>query len=916
MSIKKCLVVVFLIQICSLYGSAPKKASWESGSFINMMNSFNEMQAFKDKDIAKVVAAIHTNVGSPAAEAASSVYYGITKKTRNAYYYNSKFLTSSWLGQFSTLLQTGAPPYQKMNSFNSGSLPEIDRNYVNIHLVSALQGLNRATHTYVDSSSYVTNVTFTPGSFNGIVISGIYNNTQEEFGIYQQGSQIGVLVPGHNQVALYGASHEQGDIIFVPASPQKGKFRVSFKTGSDIVTIANSVLGGDQQFSTTYPPIDTSANFVCVQITANDFPANADSQTKQMLSRTQCINSSELTAPVLLELSIEDSITVLNSGKIQVISDTTVPLFYPSIKSMTLANTVFPYLLLPSSLESNAFVSSWINFINIIMGALSTDYTEVITPSILVKAMKDSAQKYYVLKKENNFFSDVSKGSKILSSDKKPLTTDAGEPLQTMVSGLPGTYYAFTPDIPSLKTFTTYVQLNTSETRIVLPGLGHKIAETHVDMSSPETVTSLLSNTEHYDQLWSSLLSQHALKVEPKVIGGVVQFSITGPVKGASDLLHALHSGGLVDLMLQSAKTTSLNIELGNGQSLPLMFNTKDIMQSLNDLESGQQQTFHPISVWNSFIQHYKIKVQQKPVNPVVSVAKKKGLLKKPTVPSNEYVATSADLTSLVKSFEKTTLLFQLLTEQPTVDVAMSHAVTHTFDSLALLNCILLSNHLYLTQAGKLMPIVKSDLTLNTGQPLKQLWFSPVLINNFFAEIKLPAQYLDMVNRHLQDGAPLFFSCSLELNKSTKSYNVVVECSFNDNSVKVKPGAKVSPSKLFTYTVESVKFSDGKKLLPAPLLGSKIKAVNISYQSTDMPKLKIVGNMPVTNFSIGSTQSYITPVHKVVPVATRHSMMPGASRDVRKSLLPVRQKTVLAKRPVRQPIRYKTAPRANSRFLT
>lgn len=910
MSVKKCLVVVVLAQICSLYGSAPKKASWDGATAISIMN---QIEGFKDKSISNVISSIKTNVGDPAAQAASSVYNGITHKIKSVSYYNSNFLTSSWLGQFATLLQTGAPPYQKMNSFNSGSLPEVDRNYVNIHLVSALQSLNRATHTYVDSNSYVTNVTFTPGSFNGIVISGIYNNTQEEFGIYQQGSQIGVLVPGHNQVALYGASHEQGDIIFVPASPQKGKFRVSFKTGSDIVTIANSVLGSDQQFSTSYPPIDTSANFVCVQITANDFPANADSQTKQMLSRTQCINSSELTAPVLLELSIEDSITVLNDGKKQVISDATVPLFYPSIKSMTLANTVFPYLLLPSSLQSNPFVSSWISFINMIMGALSTSYTEVITPSTLVKAMKDSAQKYYVLKKENNFFSEVSKGNKLLSSDKKPFTTDEGEPIQTMVSGLPGTYYAFTPDIPSLETFTTYVQMNTEKTAVVLPGTTTTVVATHVDMSHPETITALLSNTDHYNKLWNSLLSQYELKLESKVVADVARFSITGSVKGASDLLHALHSGGLVDLMVQSAKTVLFNVNIGKGQLLPLTFNTQDIMQSLSGLASGKQETFQPVSVWNSFMTHYKVKVQQKTETSVVPVANKKGISKMEVVSSGDYIAVSSDA-DLIKAFSDSGVLFQLLTEQSSVDIAVGHTGTHTFDSLALLNCILFPYHRYLTRDGKLMMIDKRNIMLNTGQALKQLWISPILNNNYVAEVKLPSEYLDIIDKNLKDGDWLVFTSSLKFNKSKKRYDVVIECTVNNSSIALKPGAKASPSSLFTYTVESVQFSNGKKMVQAPA-GSKIKAVNVSYQSAGMSKLKAV-SMPLATFSIGSSQGYITPIHKVVSVAPRHSMTPSPSRDARKSLLPVtRKRPVITDRSIKQPIRYKAAPRANSRFL-
>ena len=912
MSVKKCLVVVVLAQICSLYGSAPKKASWDGTTTINLMN---QLVASQDKSISTVISNIKTHVGDPAAQAASTVYNGITRKMKSSIYYNSKFLTSGWLGQFATLLQTGAPPYQKMNSFNSGSLPEVDRNYVNIHLVSALQSLNRATHTYVDNNSYVTNVTFTPGSFNGIVISGIYNNTQEEFGIYQQGSQIGVLVPGHNQVALYGASHEQGDIIFVPASPQKGKFRVSFKTGSDIVTIANSVLGSDQQFSTSYPPIDTSANFVCVQITANDFPANADSQTKQMLSRTQCINSSELTAPVLLELSIEDSITVLNDGKKQVISDATVPLFYPSIKSMTLANTVFPYLLLPSSLQSNPFVSSWISFINMIMGALSTSYTEVITPSALVKAMKDSAQKYYVLKKENNFFSEVSKGSKLLSSDKKPFTTDEGEPIQTMVSGLPGTYYAFTPDIPNLETFTTYVQMNTEKTAVVLPGTTTTVVATHVDMSHPETITALLSNTDHYNKLWNSLLSQYELKLESKVVADVVRFSITGSVKGASDLLHTLHSGGLVDLMVQSAKTVLFNVNIGKGQLLPLTFNTQDIMQSLSGLASGKQETFQPVSVWNSFTSHYKVKVQQKTETSVVPVANKKGISKMEVVSSGDYIAVSSDADSLIKAFTDSGVLFQLLTEQSSVDIAVGHTGTQTFDSLALLNCILFPYHRYLTPSGKLMIIDKRNIMLNTGQALKQLWISPVLNNNSFAEVNLPGQYLDIIGKNLQDGNWLVFSSSLKFNKSSKSYDVIIECTVNNNSEKLKPGAKANPSSLFTYTVESVQFSDGKKEVQLPA-GSKVKSVNVSYQSADMSQLKIV-SMPLATFSIGSSQGYITPIHKVASVVPHHSMTSSPSRDARKSLLPVTRKRALKKDlSIKQPIRYKTAPRANSRFLT
>ena len=133
-------------------------------------------------------------------------------------------------------------------------------------------------------------------------------------------------------------------------------------------------------------------------------------------------------------------------------------IYYPSISQITvMSDLVFPILTLPSSLASNVPLSTWINFINLVMGAIQSNYKKLFIPSYIAK-MIASQSPIFILKKDDGSsvanFGDLSKintETKYLSS----LSPGAYMPIQWAVGGLLGT--TFSSDIPDLKIFESYL---------------------------------------------------------------------------------------------------------------------------------------------------------------------------------------------------------------------------------------------------------------------------------------------------------------------------------------------------------------------------------------------------------------------------------------------------------------------------
>lgn len=571
MKLIRLMLYVVLVQISSVSFASQtlSKPVWDSASWQNRVNALVKTPK---KEPGKLVKDIKQSLGMAAAQAVAIMYDGASKvaskessQIHNKTYYNSSFLTSRWLGDFATMLTTGQPPFETMQSFNSGTLLEVDRNYVTTHLQSALSSLHLATHSYVDSTNFMTSCNFTPGSFNGLVITGVENNTQDNFIIVQQGNQIGTLKPGYNQVALYGAAHEQGDIIFASATQGKGTFRISFKKGSDIISIANATLPKGQQYSTTYAPIDSSADFLAIQIIGRDFYSGASSQTKKMLERTQCINLSELTGPAYVELKIEDSLDIVNDGKVTTIDQSSIAMFYPSIKKVSIVNeVVFPYLFVPKSLQSNTFISAMINFLNIVMGALQTNYKSF-NNSMAIKDAINSAPSYYVIKQQEDYFgslvSPITLNNNVLQSN--------GQPVQAVIAGLPGTEYIFTSDITDQGLLNLYSNIFKQSSTVF-------VGKDVISFSGSVSLQNLLKVPNIINKLFAYLLSKYNIRVQSRNQG----FAIIGKSSDVKKMLQEIKSSQTLNAIISMYKT----VELVTSGSKVLTFTTQEVMKNLSQV--------------------------------------------------------------------------------------------------------------------------------------------------------------------------------------------------------------------------------------------------------------------------------------------------------------------------------------------
>ncbi|MBI2352862.1 hypothetical protein HYV11_01295 [Candidatus Dependentiae bacterium] len=367
------------------------------------------------------------------------------------------FLSSSWLGSCASALG-GTVSYSGMNTefnFNDSNLSEIDQSYIKNHLIPALNVLNTKTTTTVDDVNSALSMNFDLESSDSVIITTIDNNTNMNFGIYQGGKQIGMLQPGVNQVALYGAAQAQGDIVFVSSNNAAGRFRISFKKGKDMVTIANTT--ASPAYSTDYPPNAVGSfntDFLCVQITAADFVKGTNAQTVSSMQRTQCINLRQAKGPFYVTLKIEDNMTIVSQDTVYKIDQSNMAMYYPSIEKIVMPqNILFPYLVLPSSVASNKYISTFINFINIIMGVFNTNYTQIMVPSLvdgIVAGTTPGAavSSHWIMK--TNRGSEKDFGNIALSQkDGKNLLNASGQIVAYGIyAGLPGTQYLFTGDIP------------------------------------------------------------------------------------------------------------------------------------------------------------------------------------------------------------------------------------------------------------------------------------------------------------------------------------------------------------------------------------------------------------------------------------------------------------------------------------
>ncbi|MBM17551.1 MAG: hypothetical protein CL947_00610 [Epsilonproteobacteria bacterium] len=330
-------------------------------------------------------------------------------------------------------------------SFNSFGTDEVAKNYIQQHLVPALTafGTDLDGLTITDKQKTSINPNFDVQTWNSVVINKINNKTATTFDIYQGAVKIGILQPGFNTVALYGAAQAGGDIVFMPQEqPDLGSFRVSFQKGQDLI----KDIASPQDVKGSLP--GANDEFVCVQIKhgtrdaldssgAGDYPSSFSDQYN-IFSRNQCLNTAQLSGPTYVDLQIEDSISITVGDTTFVTQQpqnaqkgkTTVPLFYPSIQNVvSLANQQnssfnqqVPSLLLPDVITNNrdkeigseypyAQLTSWIDFINAAIGILNFNYTKFVTP-VAVNSLFSATNARVLVNKNSTFgsFDDYKNG--------------------------------------------------------------------------------------------------------------------------------------------------------------------------------------------------------------------------------------------------------------------------------------------------------------------------------------------------------------------------------------------------------------------------------------------------------------------------------------------------------------------------
>lgn len=973
-------IFLFIAKFLSVHASGGlAKASW--GNTASPWSHIKNLAAYQSLTASnkQVVDDIHTNVGLAASQAVSLVGTAVSLKgngtsiANSSYYGGGKndanwFLTTAWLGQCATLLNSGTPPYQNMTSFNLGSLSQVDQSYITNHLVPALQSLNSATTTHVDTGAYTASLSFTPGSYNGVIVRTIYNNTKTSFEIFQQQNQIGTLKPGKNTVALYGAAHEQGDIVFVPTTRGLGTVRLSFKKGPDVVTIANTTLPTSQQYSTEYPPAGVGADseFICVQITKDDFPQGSAAQMKSMIQRTQCINTSELTAPAYISLTIDDNMTVVNQGTTIDIDQSKIPMFYISMHDIQIiTDHPFPFLVLPDSMTSIGTLTSWINFLNIIIGAVASDFGMFFTPSYIQNVLQHT-QSYFIIKEEGNdfgsmtpsqplsemdpnygrmqyvalntgsmvpfipvtsagfsgmmykgpktnymdmnggMFGQLNAAIKLLKPGEKitisvnpgtgnnvtviatndngtgifanvlPLGNDSGDyglqyqfpggppnqslsfkhsftisltdkhqmnqPIQTVTSGLPGTEYLFTSDIPSLSVFKFYLDLHKQ-------GVKSGTRKIPVEFTGSISIGGMLKNMKAQPKLganiWQKYIDNNELGAVPVSIdNGKLMFNLVGKRAGfAKSISSAMTDNPLLDMALRSAVV-----------ALPLSFDPKrqpeshtkgkfkgsDLVANLKAQSSNSAKKRYfslSMGVWSYFLNSYKWEFVEK------QLANKKSVY----FAEGHYQG--------FKHILQSPLLLKALLAEKQVDIAVQDTKkTVRVNSFDVLQAILTTSGRSLSKQGNIIPAVPhAQIDIDVSEKLTQLWFSPVFDDGTFAELALQgvsSADMNKITSVLAQGGYISFSFTVEPGVSKGADGVVTAVQRIYN-----PKTKHFESyDLFTYTFSNIK-NNKHASVPSTM---QVKSFNVAYQTSSMPKLKDV-DLTGTTFEISAHRLYVVP---------------------------------------------------------
>lgn len=881
----KLLFLQALLQQSVLFSSA---AGWVTSS-IPALAQIND-------DRQNVVNAVSQNIGAAAADAIALLGNGAVSP--------QPYLNYSWLNSFATALSSGSMPYAEMNTFVLADLftnakSSTEYSYIINHLVPALQEMGNNLTSSADSLI---------STLNNVVITTINNNTQMSFDIYQgsntanvgasninlqpsivgggansfyPGFKIGTLKPGVNNVALYGAAQGQGDILFVPRDgtgtvptngTETGSFRIHFLPSSQ----------------------SSSSAYVCVQILPVDFPSTQGQQTQSMIQRTQCIDVSQVSQVVNLTLQIEDHMMVWapaipatsTTSAVQgtpptEIDQSMIPMYYPSIKSMVLVTGQnAPFLSLPEKIAAQPILSSWINFINIIIGALQPNYQPgfIMTPNNIA-AFLAQQNLVFLLKQSGNEFGDISKilpiqiqGQFVLPMPTLPQPSIFSLPQQSVsfgcaFAGLVGTQYLFTGDIPNLEEFELFLQMNNSlnnqQQNVV--SLAKSITLSNIWPDLPKQSVLLLNNIlgRFRSVKFVSISDQDALYTFSHV----------------KDLLQAistsLPSNGLLMYFLSTA-TNIVSFRQQDGS--PVSFVMKDVIAHLQALIAGTaNKQYMPVvgGMWGYVQSKYRLRLTESESSSL-------------RYQISDYGGT------LVRDLQANSTLLKGLLSQKQVSLSDRNGKEVIFNSFDVLQLLFAQQGLILLPGVQIVPMPNpnennSNSNLWISRSLIQLWFSPTFTDGSFAELPLQAispDNLKKLNDVLQKNQ--YAAISFEAKPVTTTKTVQVQTGMRQASFEGPPQpiiqnqTQTSTSYSATITVSTLGTSG---LINVPVFSYTFNnLMNAQNNKTPIAKTAVLNGLNIT-YQFGRMQSQVVSVPMSGFVLVNNP----------KSLSPVPQKSVKAK---------------------
>lgn len=823
-------------------------------------------------DTSSVVNDVSQNIGAPLADAIALLANGAVSP--------QPYLNYSWLTSFATALSSGVMPYSGMNSLVladlfQGGKSSVEYSYIMNHLVPALQEIG--TNLKSSDSSLI-------GTLDNVVITTINNNTQMNFDIYQgsnaanvgasnvnlqqsgfsggansfyPGFKIGSLKPGVNNVALYGAAQGQGDILFIPndgsgtvptSGISKGSFRVSFIPSSQSSTSA----------------------YVCVQILSVDFPSGENQETIKMFQRNQCIDVSQVKNAVNLTLKIEDHMVVwapatpatATTPKIKEISMSTidqsiVSMYYPSIRSMVSNRGNVLFLSLPENIMSYPVIVSWVNFINIIIGALQVNRPPyLMTPNNLANALAQQPV-MFLLKQKGTEFGSVSKlyRPKDFITGKNNQTASYTLPIKSLsqpsavseeqlglfgygFAGLVETQYLFTGDIPSLDDFQLFLQMNSSlnnQQQAATLSFAKSITEYNIWQDLQKKGTSLFADFIKQVNVQVKLVSTSGEKAF---------YTFNTSNNSLQNLSSFVPSDGLLMYFLSKSKDV---FSFPQNRGASVLFSMSDIVTHLQALiNNAKNKLYMPAAngLWGYLQAEYAFGLQLQ-----------QGA-------QGGYIITN--LGSLPQDLKKNQKLLKALLIQKEASLFENinqnlydtNQKALTFKSFDVLQSVVingLSGSMVLFPSGKLVPLssfnnqynssdnTPSLISLSSGE-LKQLKFEPIFTDGSYANLSLQEASPSSLNK-LSDILKIYQCAKISFEikpHAQKGYDAIIKVDTLSENGSINAFQ-------FSYVFKDLINAKDNK---TPIVNSvELSGLKVTYQSNQMLKPSVV-SMPKEGFGI------------------------------------------------------------------